>query len=125
MKTILVPISLGELYDKVSVLEIKKELIKDAVKLNNITKELAELLKIFVEFPIDYDLYNKLKQINLDIWHAENEIRTKQKEQKFDKDFIVYARKAHEKNDERSEIKRQINLKFSSDITEEKQYEKY
>jgi len=125
MKTILVPISLGELYDKVSILEIKNELIKDPIKLINITKELAKLLKVFVKFPIDYDLYNKLKYINLDIWHAENEIRIKQKEQIFDKDFITYARKAHERNDERSEIKRQINLKFGSNIIEEKHYKKY
>lgn len=122
---ILVPISLGELYDKVSILEIKKDFIKDQQKLDNIDKELSKLLKIFIKQPLDKILYDQLKTVNLEIWYIEDQIRLKEKNKEFDDKFISYARKIYEKNDERATIKKEINLKYSSNIIEEKSYEKY
>lgn len=122
---ILVPISLGELYDKISILEIKKDIIKDEQKLENINKELSILLKIFIKQPLDKILYNHLKSINLEIWYIEDQIRLKEKNKEFDDKFISYARKIYEKNDKRATIKKEINLKYGSNIVEEKSYEKY
>ena len=122
---ILIPISLGELYDKISILEIKKELIKDPIKLENISKELDELVKISIKYPIDYDLYEKIKKINLSIWNIEDKIRNCEHIKLFDQYFISLARSIYHNNDKRAEIKREINLKYGSDIIEEKSYEKY
>jgi hypothetical protein len=122
---ILTPISLGELYDKISILEIKKDRIKDEEKLKNIDFELSELLSIAKNYPIESDLYIKLKRVNLSLWDIEDNIRIKEKNKKFDEWFINLARSVYFTNDERSDIKKEINQLYGSQIVEEKSYEKY
>ena len=122
---ILTPVSLGELYDKISILEIKKDHIKDEEKLKNIDFELSELLSIAKNYPIESDLYIKLKRVNLSLWDIEDNIRIKEKNKKFDEWFINLARSVYFTNDERSDIKKEINQLYGSQIVEEKSYEKY
>ena len=122
---ILVPISLGELYDKISILEIKKSRIIDKDKLANINKELDLLTKIAKQFPFDINLFIQLKKVNEDLWKVEDQLRIKEKLGDFDDAFISLARSVYYHNDERAVIKRQINEKYGSIIVEEKSYEKY
>ena len=124
-----VPISLGELLDKISILEIKNEKIKDENKLNNITKELISLKKTLELLDLNNKelkpLYDKLKEINLKLWNVEDDIRILEKEGKFEEKFIQLARNVYITNDQRFEIKNQINISFNSDFVEEKSYEEY
>jgi len=124
-----VPISLGELLDKISILEIKNEKIKDENKLNNITKELISLKKTLELLDLNNKelkpLYDKLKEINLKLWNVEDDIRILEKEGKFEEKFIQLARNVYITNDQRFEIKNQINIFFNSDFVEEKSYEEY
>jgi len=123
---ILVPVSLGELYDKISILLIKKENVKDTIKLENIQKELDILQDIAENFDIDGIYHTELYNINSHIWNIEDKIRIKEKNKDFHNDeFIELARSVYFWNDKRSEVKRQINLQYNSSIIEEKQYEKY
>ena len=122
---ILTPVSLGELYDKISILEIKKDHIKDEEKLKNIDFELSELLSVSKNYPIESDLYIRLKRVNLSLWDIEDKIRIKEKNKKFDEWFINLARSVYFTNDERSDIKKEINQLYGSQIVEEKSYEKY
>jgi len=122
---ILAPISLGELYDKISILEIKMSIIKDEEKFQNVKKEYLLLVNISAKYLIDSNLYTELKDKNNDLWIVEDKLRIKEKNQEFDDEFIQLARSVYHLNDKRSEIKKQINLKFGSDIVEEKSYEKY
>jgi len=124
-----VSISLGELLDKISILEIKNEKIKDEKKLNNVSKELISLnqtLKLLDLNSKDLKpLYDKLKEINLKLWNIEDDIRILEKEGKFEEKFIQLARNVYITNDQRFEIKNQINIFFNSDFVEEKSYEEY
>ena len=123
-----VEISIGELFDKLTILEIKIDKINDPAKLENITKEWSALndksvnvLSIFA----DSDLFKKidqLKTVNEELWWVEDNIRENEKQQIFDKEFVELARSVYKLNDERSEIKRQINLLTKSNIIEEKSY---
>lgn len=110
-----VPISIAELYDKISILEIKNERIKDADKLINVNNELRQLLVISELCPISDNLYSKLKEINFIIWDLEEKIRQ-------GGNFIKLARRIYLSNDKRSVLKKEINLKYKSDIIEEKSY---
>ena len=124
-----VPISLGELLDKISILEIKNEKIKDEKKLNNVSKELTSLKKTLELLNLNSKdlkpLYDKLKEINLKLWNIEDDIRILEKEGKFEEKFIQLARNVYITNDQRFEIKNQINISFNSDFVEEKSYEEY
>ncbi len=124
-----VPISLGELLDKISILEIKNEKIKDEKKLNNVSKELVSLKKTLELLNLNSKdlkpLYDKLKEINLKLWNIEDDIRILEKEGKFEEKFIQLARNVYITNDQRFEIKNQINISFNSDFVEEKSYEEY
>lgn len=124
-----VPISLGELLDKISILEIKNEKIKDEKKLNNVSKELLSLKKTLELLNLNSKdlkpLYDKLKEINLKLWNIEDDIRILEKEGKFEEKFIQLARNVYITNDQRFEIKNQINISFNSDFVEEKSYEEY
>ena len=122
---ILIPISLGELYDKIIILEITLSMVKDEEKLKNIKKEYLELINISLNYPIEEELYQELKDKNKDLWIVEDKLRIKEKNQEFDDEFIQLARSVYFLNDKRSEIKREINLKSGSNIIEEKSYEKY
>lgn len=122
---ILVPISLGELLDKISILEIKRTVIVDENKLVNINKELELLNKISENYPFDNELYLRLKKVNSDLWLVEDQLRIREKNNQFDDGFVSLARSVYYHNDERSTIKREINMKYGSLIIEEKSYEKY
>lgn len=122
---ILVPISLGELYDKISILLIKKERIIDSNKLQNIESELNLLQDIAEKYDIDGIYHTDLYNINNLLWDIEDEIREKERNKIFDKRFVELARSIYQLNDKRAKVKREINEKYGSNIVEEKSYEKY
>tara|TARA_B110000483_G_C17858272_1_gene413139 strand:- start:185 stop:562 length:378 start_codon:yes stop_codon:yes gene_type:complete len=122
--SVLIPISIGELFDKYSILVIKSEKIKDSKKLENINKEL-NVLKSIKEKYNNNDLLNQLKSINEKLWDIENEKRQKEKDKIFDNEFIELARNVYIWNDKRSEIKKQIYLIFNSNILDVKEYTQY
>ena len=118
-----VPISIGELIDKITILEIKT-LHMTGIKLKNIEKEL-ELLKNIIDckkLKVDVDLIDNLKEVNTNLWVIEDRIRMKESNQEFDNEFIELARSAYKENDRRALIKNDINLKYCSEIVEEKFY---
>ena len=123
---ILIPISLGELIDKITILEIKKE-IMDGAKLKNVIKEL-EYLKLIIKdqkIEIDPKLLDSLKKTNNNLWEIEDQIRLKEKKRIFDKDFIKLARSVYKENDQRALLKKEINIKYKSNLIEEKSCEDY
>jgi|TARA_R110000765_G_scaffold228991_4_gene332599 hypothetical protein len=129
-----IPVSFGELVDKLTILELKGNYIKDKSKSVNIKHELQLLKKLYKEYyntgdlPIKNHIYNlkgKLYEINSDIWKLEDNIRNKEKLQEFDDDFIFYARNIYKVNDKRAHLKRQINELVKSEIVEEKSYQEY
>ena len=122
---ILAPISLGELIDKITILELKQELIKDQAKLENIRYELDELNKILSNLLIKTPLQDEreaLKAVNRALWDIENFKRECEGNGRFDRAFIEAGREVYLKNDERARIKRDINIKTGSSIVEEKSY---
>ena len=123
---IFVPISVGELIDKITILEIKKKYMSGE-KVNNVNNEFKSLKFILnnEKLEVDQNLYLKLKKINSSLWKIEDKIRIKESLQEFDEDFIELARSVYKVNDERSLVKREINLKYNSGIVEEKSYKKY
>ena len=123
---IIIPISFGELIDKITILQIKKERIGDN-KLAHVEKELGLLENILSKNNFNFKdiLFMKLKDINTDLWKIEDAIRNKEIKKQFDEEFINLARSIYIKNDKRSVIKREINLKYNSDIIEEKSYNNY
>ena len=125
MNEILVPISLGELYDRITILKIKEKKIKEKEKLVNITKELTLLQKIADAHVIDSKYYFELYNVNNTLWTVEDSLIEKERKKEYDDEFIQLARKVYFTNDKRSDIKRQINLKYNSTIVEEKSYKQY
>ena len=125
-KIIYAPISIGELVDKITILEIKKNKLQNS-KLENVLKELSFLRKLMEKHQIEItnDLYTQLKEINLTLWNIEDQIRIKEKNKEFDNIFIELARSVYFKNDKRAEIKKRINQLSNSEITEEKSYAEY
>ena len=125
-KIINAPISIGELVDKITILEIKKNKFQNS-KLENVLKELSFLRKLMEKHQIEItdDLFNQLKEINLTLWNIEDQIRIKEKNKEFDNIFIELARSVYFKNDKRAEIKKRINRLSNSEITEEKSYAEY
>ena len=125
-----IPISYGELLDKLSILEIKKEKITDEDKLENVLYEFNILKKLSNEIEKNYknvfeDLYKRLIEINRKLWEIEDEIRILEANKDFNEKFIQLARSVYIVNDERFEQKKLINKTFGSEIMEEKQYIKY
>ena len=122
------PVSLGELVDKISILQIKTINIKDNEKLKLIREEL-QLLNIILSEHVKKDDIQKylesLIEINSKLWVIEDEIRDCERNKKFDQNFVDLARSVYFTNDERSEVKLNINKKFGSKIVEVKSYEKY
>ena len=120
------PISIGELVDKITILEIKKNKLQNS-KLENVLKELSFLRKLMEKHQIEItdDLFTQLKEINLTLWNIEDQIRIKEKNKEFDNIFIELARSVYFKNDKRAEIKKRINQLSNSEITEEKSYAEY
>ena len=126
LNQILAEISAGELLDKITILEIKKEKIKDSQKLKDIVKELSSLTKTFDEkIPNKNeinDLIRNLKQINLKLWDIEENKRLAEKNKKFDEKFIKLSREVYKTNDERAKIKLKINEILGSNIKEVKSH---
>ena len=123
-----IPISLGELIDKISILVIKEKKIQDEKKNNLIREELTLLRKTLNEAANNNSINNYLNQlidINSALWKIEDEIRDCEKNKKFDQKFIELARSVYITNDKRAEIKLEINNKFGSKIVEVKSYTKY
>jgi len=120
------PISVGELVDKITILEIKKIKFKE-VKLKNILSELKILKKILnsYDFKIDRIFFKKLKKVNQKLWDIEDSIRIKEMEKAFDDDFVQLARSVYLENDKRYLIKKEINDNYKSGIVEEKDYSDY
>ena len=124
-----IPVSVGELIDKFTILEIKLERIKDKEKIKNVEKEYIELKNIENDLKKtkDYEekYFSKLKQVNIQLWNIEDEIRIFEKNKNFDDNFLKLARSVYKLNDERSVLKRKINLEYGSEYIEEKDYEEY
>ena len=129
MNKIIVEVSIGELLDKISILEIKQEKIKDPDKLKFIKAEysiLREQLNNKVKSTDEVNkLYKSLKEINLKLWVIEDDKRLCEKEKKFDEKFIKLSRDVHFLNDERAKIKFEINTLTDSNIKEIKEYTDY
>ena len=128
-KKILTEISAGELFDKISILEIKLDKIKDKNSQKEITKE-YNVLKDALNSNIDLNdkvqnLLKELKKINLNLWVIEDKLRICEKNKDFDKNFIELARGVYKNNDKRSKIKFKINKILGSNIIEIKQYVNY
>jgi hypothetical protein len=119
-----IDVSTGELVDRVTILSIKIKKIKNKKKLENVRKQ-YECLKTLMEaigITIDAGEFIELEEINLKLWDAEDAIRLKEKKKEFDEDFIQLARSIYLQNDNRDTLKRNINLKYGSELTEEKEY---
>jgi hypothetical protein len=123
-----IEVSHGEIVDKLTILQIKKENITDPNKLDNIVKEYNYLLSV-----VENDLgistlspeYLELLSINKELWKIEDDIRDKERQKEFDEEFIKLARAVYYTNDVRAKIKKEINLKYSSEFVEEKSYNNY
>jgi hypothetical protein len=118
-------ISAGELIDKISILEIKSEKIKDQIKLEHINKEKYILLKESEKLNLYQKWLEKIKEVNLKLWKIEDSIREKERKKEFDQEFIELARSVYFINDQRFNIKNEINSFYRSNIIEQKSYEKY
>lgn len=122
----LIEVSIGEIVDKLSILQIKLENIKDEEKLINIRKEFNYLNGIvFKDLKIQLDDYQPLLNINKQLWNIEDDIRDEERAKRFEDRFIELARAVYVTNDERSRIKKDINIKYGSDFVEEKSYQDY
>jgi hypothetical protein len=121
-----IEVSNGEIIDKLTIIQIKLECIKDEAKLVNLKKEFAELNQAAASvLSISDPLYISLYEVNCELWDIEDHIRDLERSKEFGEDFISTARAVYFKNDRRSELKREINIKTSSGLIEEKSYEKY
>ncbi len=129
MSQVSLPVSIGEFVDKITILEIKSERIRDIEKRKNINKELDLLRGIWNSSPYaTTDISNEwaqLKSVNESLWDIEDQIRLREAQGRFDEPFVELARAVYIKNDERSAIKRRINILLGSDIVDEKSYTDY
>jgi hypothetical protein len=124
-----VPISPGELVDKITILQIKSDRMTDPAKVANVRTELGLLQSTWQSSPhsqtdISHE-WSELRRINEALWDIEDKIRDKERAQEFDQEFIELARAVYVTNDERAAVKKAINTKLGSRIVEEKSYAKY
>ena len=126
---LMVSVSVGELLDKLTILEIKSERIEDEEKLRNVHKELDILRKTWVESPLSrFDVstvVDNLKRVNESLWDIEDLVRLKEAAQTFDDEFVRLARSVYQINDQRAAIKRELNRLLGSELMEEKSYPDY
>ncbi len=129
MDNFLIPVSPGEVLDKICILEIKSERMTDRQKLSNVRAELALLKDSWALSVVDdgtiVKLHAQLKEVNEALWVIEDDIRDKERSGQFDLQFIELARSVYFTNDKRSKIKKELNLYLGSDIVEEKSYQDY
>lgn len=127
-ETVYVPVSVGELIDKISILNIKKIMISDLQKVEIVNRELMKLIDIgnlYLQNKEVEDLYDQLVIVNKNLWDVEDELRYLESEKKFDEEFIKKARSVYFLNDKRYELKNRINFITNSKITEVKEHVKY
>ena len=126
---LLVPVSYGELLDKIAILQIKSERMTDPAKLANVRNELSALERTWLAHPAAVqdlaELRARLKAVNEALWVIEDDIRVKEKAQEFDDEFIRLARSVYVQNDTRARLKKDINQALGSDYVEEKSYQDY
>ena len=129
MNEILIPISPGELLDKITILQIKAERITDPVKAANVKTELDMLSKVWDESVESDDVITtlsaELKSINERLWEIEDDIRDEERNRRFGERFVELARAVYVTNDERANAKKKVNLHLNSTIVEEKSYQDY
>jgi hypothetical protein len=129
MAELLVPISPGELIDKITILEIKSQRMSDPAKLHNVRTELAMLNETWSASPFSAtDIgteWKRLREVNAALWDIEDDIRDKERHGQFDARFVELARAVYVTNDERAALKRRINTKLGSALVEEKSYADY
>jgi predicted nucleic acid-binding Zn-ribbon protein len=129
MSEILVPVSFGELLDKIAILQIKSERMADAGKLANVRKELEALSTTWMAHPAAQqhlvELRAELKAVNERLWDIEDEIRDCERRQDFGAEFVRLARAVYHENDQRARIKKDINQALGSAYVEEKSYQDY
>ena len=127
--SLLIPVSAGELLDKLTILLIKKERIADTAKLENIIMELSQLQAVYnqsIKQSAELDaLISELRLVNGALWDIEDKIRGREKGRDFGTVFIELARSVYKTNDRRAELKYQINELLGSELVEEKSYEAY
>ena len=124
MEACFIPVSIGELYDKYTILRIKSEKLTDCEKLTFVNKEISYLTPYIDKYTsqLDMNLVEELKNINTILWDIEEDIREKERKQEFDDQFIALARMVYKTNDKRSVIKADINKLLHSNIREVKSY---
>ncbi|MBG0859360.1 MAG: hypothetical protein IQL11_07615 [Bacteroidales bacterium] len=121
-----IEVSNGEIIDKLTILQIKLERIKDPGKIKNLRKEFDELSRMTSSIMSTSDpLYKALYDVNCELWDIEDHIRDLERRKDFGEEFVSTARSVYIKNDRRAELKREINIRTSSGLIEEKSYEKY
>jgi hypothetical protein len=121
-----IEVSVGEIVDKLSILQIKTAFIKDEEKLNNVKNEYDYLYDIvFNEMRIEQTDFFDMVSINQKLWKIEDDIRDKERDKNFDSEFVELARSVYFTNDKRAEVKKKINLKYGSLFVEEKSYSDY
>jgi transcriptional regulator of nitric oxide reductase len=129
MENIHVPVSPGEVLDKITILEIKSERMDDPEKVANVRVELALLKETWnqavTEDEVIRNLHDQLKEINEALWEIEDDIRDKERVKEFDERFIELARAVYFTNDRRSKVKKELNIHLGSEIVEEKSYQDY
>ena len=129
MSLITVPVSYGEVIDKITILEIKSERIADPDKVKNVRNELQLLERTWtdaIQGKADIsDARARLKAVNEDLWEIEDNIRVSESQKDFGDEFIKLARAVYVTNDRRADIKKEINLALGSELVEEKSYEDY
>ncbi len=129
MDIIKVPVSPGEVLDKITILEIKSERISDLDKVSNVRRELELLLDTWQQSVNQDDtvrrIHAELKKINEALWEIEDDIRDKERAREFDERFIELARSVYVTNDQRANAKKELNIYLGSEIVEEKSYQDY
>ena len=129
MNQILIPVSPGELLDKITILEIKSERIESVEKRSNVSKELGMLNKVWADMIRDdadiTAMRIELKSINETLWEIEDDIRKEEYNKQSGERFVELARSVYITNDQRSDVKKRINIQLKSEIVEEKSYEDY
>jgi hypothetical protein len=122
-----IEVSTGEIVDKYTILTIKKANIKEEDKLYNIEKELNYLSEVLLELgiPSDESLLTDLIRVNKNLWDVEDRLRNCERDKIFDEHFVQLARSVYRLNDKRAHIKKEINMKYKSELVEEKSYRPY
>ncbi len=121
-----IEVSIGEIVDKLSILQIKKSNIEEQTKLDNVIKEFDYLYEVvFNQLRVDLEDYQQLVSVNETLWDIEDNLRLKEHNKEFDDTFVSLARSVYITNDRRAHIKKEINKKYNSLFTEEKSYKYY